>query len=65
MAVRLGTPVESLTSLAALLQPDVVERVLDAYWQKNGETPKTGTIDLGKKLLRMARETGCLDQAAA
>jgi integrase len=64
MAVRLGTPVESLTSLAALVQPDLVERVLDAYWEKNGETPKTGTIDLSKKLLRMARETGCLDPAA-
>jgi hypothetical protein len=64
MAVRLGTPVESLTSLGALLQPDVVEGVLDAYWQKNGETPNTGTIDLGKKLLRMARETGCLDSTA-
>jgi len=64
MAVRLGVPVESLNSLGALLHPDVVERVIDAYWQKNGEEPKTGTIDLGKKVLRMARETGCLDQAA-
>jgi hypothetical protein len=64
MAVRLGTPVESLTSLAALLQPDLVERVLDAYWQKNGETPNTSTIDLSKTLLRMARETRCLDQPA-
>jgi integrase len=64
MAVRLGVPIESLTSLAALLHPDVVERVIGAYWQKNGEEPKTGTIDLGKKVLRMARETACLDQAA-
>ena len=64
MAVRLGVPIESLTSLAALLHPDVVEQVIDAYWQKNGDEPKTGTIDLGKKVLRMARETGCLDQAA-
>ena len=64
MAVRLGVPIESLTSLAALLHPDVVELVIDAYWQKNGEEPKTCTIDLGKKVLRMARETGCLDQAA-
>jgi hypothetical protein len=39
MAVRLGVPIESLTSLAALLQPDVVERVIDAYWQKNGDEP--------------------------
>jgi integrase len=64
MAVRLGTPVESLTSLAALLQPDLVERVLDAYWQKNGEAPNTSTIDLSKTLLRMARQTGCLDPDA-
>ena len=64
MAVRLGVPIESLTSLGALLHPDVVERVIDAYWQKNGDEPKTGTIDLGKTVLRMARETGCLDQAA-
>lgn len=64
MAVRLGVPIESLTSLGALLQPDVVERVIDAYWQKNGDEPKTGTIDLGWKVLRMARETGCLDQPA-
>ena len=64
MAVRLGVPIERLTSLGALLHPDVVEPVIDAYWQRNGEQPKTGTIDLGKKVLRMARETGCLDQAA-
>jgi hypothetical protein len=50
--------------LAALLHPDVVEKVIDAYWEKNGDEPNTGTIDLGKKVLRMARETGCLDQAA-
>jgi integrase len=64
MAVRLGVPIESLTSLAALLQPALVERVIDAYWQKNGVEPTISTIDLGWKLLRMARETGCLDQAA-
>ncbi len=64
MAVRLGMPVESLTSLSVLLHPDTVEKVIDTYWQKNGEEPKTGTIDLGWKLLRMARETGCLDQPA-
>ena len=64
MAVRLGVPIETLTSLTALLQPDIVERVVDAYWQRNGAEPKTFTIDLGKKALRMARETGCLSQAA-
>jgi integrase len=64
MAVRLGVPIESLTSLAALLHPNVIERVIEAYWQKNGAEPKVFTIDLGWKLLRIARETGCLDQAA-
>jgi integrase len=63
MAVRLGVP-RGLTSLAALPNPDIVEKVLDAYWQKNGMEPKIHTIDLGWKLLRMARETGCLDHAA-
>jgi integrase len=64
MAVRLGVPIESLNSLGALLRPDVAESVIDAYWQKNGQEPKRGTIDLGWKLLRMARETGCLEKAA-
>jgi hypothetical protein len=64
MAVRLGVPIESLTSLGAFLHPDVVEPIIDAYWKKNGDEPKTGTIDLGKKMLRMARETACLDQTA-
>ena len=64
MAVRLGIPIERLTSLGALLHPDVAEPIIDAYWRKNGDEPKTGTIDLGKKILRMARETCCLDQAA-
>ena len=64
MAVRLGAPIERLNSLGALLHPDVAEKVLDTYWAQNGEEPKTGTIDLGWKILRMARETGCLDQAA-
>jgi integrase len=64
MAVRLGVPIENLTSLPVLLHPDVVEPVIDAYWQKNGDEPKIFTIDLGWKLLRIARETACLEQAA-
>ena len=59
MAVRLGVPIERLTSLAALLNPDIVENVIDAYWRKNGEEPKTGTIDLGWKLAHMARAMNC------
>lgn len=63
MAVRIGTPVESMTSFAALLDPDVVERVLDAYWKKNGKEPKVYTIDLAWKLLSVAKQIG-LSEAA-
>jgi integrase len=62
MVVRVGVPIETLTSLGALLNPDVVEKVLDAYWQKNGDTPKGFTIDLACHLLSIARETRCLDE---
>jgi integrase len=63
MAVRQSIPIESLTSLAALLEPDVVGPVLDAYWKKNGKEPKVYTIDLGWKLLSLAKHIG-LDEAA-
>jgi hypothetical protein len=56
-AVALGVPIESLTSLRALLDPDLVEKVFDDYWQ--GERPKTYVIDLGWRLLSIARDTGC------
>jgi hypothetical protein len=46
-AVKIGVPIESLNCLGSLLNPDVVERVIDFYWRKSGEEPKTGTIDLG------------------
>jgi integrase len=62
MAMQLGVPIESLTSLAALLHPDVVEPVITAYWEKNGEEPKVFTIDLGWKLLSIAREVGGLNE---
>jgi hypothetical protein len=61
-AVRIGVPVEGLTSLSRLLDPDLVERVIDSYREKDGGTPKTYTIELGWKLLSIARQTGCLDE---
>jgi integrase len=63
MAVKVGTPIENLKSLAALVHPDVVEPVLDAYWKNNGAEPKVYTIDLAWKLLSLARQTG-LDEAS-
>ena len=62
-AVRLGTPIESLKSLSDLLDPVLVEKVVDAEWEKAGPEPKTSTIDLGKKVLAVARSVG-LEQPA-
>jgi integrase len=59
-AVAAGVPVESLNSLAALLDPSTVEKVLDTYWQRNGDMPKAFTIDLACHLVSIARETGCV-----
>jgi len=64
MAVKTGVPIATLNSLSALLAPAVVEKILDAYWHRNGDTPKVFTIDLACKFLGIARETKCLDEAA-
>jgi integrase len=63
-AVRLDVPIDDLSSLAGLLDPVIVERVLNDEWAKNGDEPKTSTIDLAKKLVVVARALGCLDAAA-
>jgi integrase len=62
-AVKVGAPIGTLTSLAALVQPCVVEPVIDAYWHENGEEPKIYTIELASKVLALARSAG-LDPAA-
>jgi Phage integrase family len=64
MAVKTGVPIGDLNSLSALLSPDVVEKILDAYWAKNGETPKAFTIDLACRFVAIAREIKCVDDAA-
>jgi hypothetical protein len=64
MAAKTGVAIGDLNALSALLSPDVVERVLDAYCAKNGETPKAFTIDLACRFVAIARETKCIDEAA-
>jgi integrase len=64
MAVKEGVPIERLDSLSALLTPEVAEKVLEAYWRRNGEVPKPFTIDLASRFLAIAHETKCLDEAA-
>jgi integrase len=63
-AVRLSIPIEDLSSLAALLAPEVVEKVIDSEWAKNGDQPKVSTIDIAKKLYGVARSWGRLEAAA-
>ena len=55
-------PMQNLTSLRVLLKPQLVEQVLDAFWQKHGARPGVFTIDLAWKLLSIGREIG-LDSA--
>jgi len=64
MAVETGLPIERLTSLSALLAPEVAEKVLDSYWRRNGEMPKLFTIDLARRFFAIAKETKCLDDHA-
>ena len=39
-AVKIGIPIKKLDSLRSMLTPKVAKKILDAYWQKNGEKPK-------------------------
>jgi integrase len=64
IAVKSGVPIEMLISLAALLAPEVAEKILDALWRKNGKEPKTFTINLACRFLAIAKETKCLDDDA-
>jgi len=61
MAVKIGVPIEKLDSLSSLLKPKVAEKILDAYWEKNGEKPKLYTIDLAQRFVAIAKETKCLN----
>jgi hypothetical protein len=39
MAVRESIPISSLTSLQALVHPEVAEKIIDAYWRADGPDP--------------------------
>ena len=64
MAVKVGIPLASLTSLSALIHPDVAEKVLDGYWRKDGEIPTTYTINLSCRFVALAHSVGGLDEVA-
>ena len=54
-AVGAGKPIHSLTSLAAVLQPDVVTASFEQYLDRNGANAKGYTIDLAWKLHAIAQ----------
>jgi hypothetical protein len=64
MAVKVGVSIQTLDSLSALLHPTVAEKVLEAYWARNGDNPKLYTVDIAGRFLAIAKETKCLDDAA-
>lgn len=51
MAARAGIPLENLTSLRSLVAPDIAIKTLDAYWQQDGEIPRSYTINLAQRFL--------------
>ena len=61
MAVKIGIPIKKLDSLRSMLKPNVAERILDAYWEKNGDKPKLYTVYLARRFLAIAKETKCLN----
>jgi hypothetical protein len=64
MAVREGIPLDHLTSLKALVHPDFAEKIIDAYWRKDGEVPKTYTINLASRFVALAHWSGGMDEEA-
>jgi integrase len=63
-AVAIGVPIDSLTSFCQLFDPDVVKRVLDAYWPDANETPSIYLIELASLVVSIARQTRCVDEIA-
>ena len=61
-AIAIGVPLDRLATLRDLLDPGVVERVFDAYWNDHGEYPSIYLIELAALLLSIARDTECADE---
>jgi len=64
MAVKVGIPLETLTSLSAMIHPDIAEKIIDGYWRKDGEIPTTYTINLSCRFVGLAHAIGGLDEDA-
>jgi Phage integrase family len=64
MAVKVGIPIESLTSVSVMVHPDIAEKIIDGYWRKDGEIPTTYTIALSCRFVGLAHAIGGLDEDA-
>lgn len=64
-AVAAGAPIDSLSSLEALLTPETVLRTFERLLDEGGDRPKVFVIDLGWKLHALAREIGAPDDAVS
>jgi hypothetical protein len=64
MAVKVDIPLETLTSLSAMIHPDIAEKIIDGYWRKDGEIPTTYTINLSCRFVGLAHAIGGLDEDA-
>ena len=64
MAVKEGIRLDSLTSLKALVHPDVTEKILEGYWRRHGEVPRPYTINLGCRFVALAHAIGGFDEDA-
>ena len=64
MAVKVGIPIESLSSLQALILPEVAERILDGYWPNDEDAPTTYAINLSCRFVGLAHAIGGFDEEA-
>jgi integrase len=64
MAVKMGVPINSLTSLRAMTHPDVVEKILKGYWPEEEDIPTTYAINLSSRFVGLAHTVGGLDEDA-
>ena len=64
MAVKVGVPIETLTSLRAMIDPDVAEKNLRGYWTDDQDSPTTYTINLGCRFIGIAHAIEGFDQIA-
>ena len=64
MAVKVGIPIESLTSLSAMIHPDVAEKILDGYWPNDEDAPTTYAINLSCRFVGLAHAIGGFDEEA-